>query len=139
MKQLEKLPIPQRKIITKSNISKEERQALESLKTDENIIIKEADKGATTVIMNKSYYSEKMKNILSEKSNYQKINENMDKSIITKIKKTCGNTTGLTQKEKNYLTNFEYRTSSLGLPKIHKSQEIKNESIRVNVESPSIF
>ena len=43
----------------KLNISKEERLALKSLQSDENIIILLADKGDATVVMDKVEYSKK--------------------------------------------------------------------------------
>ena len=40
----------------KSNISKSEWEATKSLKENDSIIIKEADKGGAVVVMNKSHY-----------------------------------------------------------------------------------
>ena len=45
-----KIPLSQ----INDNLSKKERKALRNLKNNENIIIKPADKGSTTVIMNKT-------------------------------------------------------------------------------------
>ena len=38
------------------NLSKGERQALQSLKTNNDIVIKKADKGSTAVVLNKNDY-----------------------------------------------------------------------------------
>ena len=43
-----------------SNLTKDERQALKRLKTDENIVILPADKGRVTVVMDKTDYYDKM-------------------------------------------------------------------------------
>ena len=42
--------------ITDSNLTKDERQALKRLKTDEDIVILSADKGRVTVVMDKTDY-----------------------------------------------------------------------------------
>ena len=44
----------------KSNVTSSERTALQILEKDESIIIKQADKGGATAIMDKSYYRDKM-------------------------------------------------------------------------------
>ena len=46
--------------LTDSNLTKDERQALKRLKTDENIVILPADKGRVTVVMDKTDYYDKM-------------------------------------------------------------------------------
>ena len=40
----------------KSNISKNELEAIKSLKADDSIVIKEPDKGGAVVVMNKTQY-----------------------------------------------------------------------------------
>ena len=52
--------------IPKSNITKEEREALNQLRKDKDIIIMGADKGRSTVITAKDEYKEKVKNMLSD-------------------------------------------------------------------------
>jgi hypothetical protein len=56
-----------------------------------------------------------------------KLPENPDKNILRNFKKICRKYNHLLQeKEFEYLTNFEMKTSNLyGLPKIHKSNHIK--------------
>ena len=51
----------------KSNINCLERKALESLKNNEHIIIKQADKGRATAIMDKQYYKERILEMLSDR------------------------------------------------------------------------
>lgn len=65
--------------------------------------------------------------MLNDKSNYKPIDANMDKKIISQINKFCAKYDDkLTKKEKDYLINFNSKTSNFyGLPKIHKSKEIK--------------
>ena len=48
----------------KSNITSKERTALNSLNKDKDIVILKADKGRTTVVLNRSDYEQKMKKTL---------------------------------------------------------------------------
>ena len=58
------IPTPTKKNKCKWNITHLERQAIDSLRKCEDIVIKEADKGSTVVIMDWSYYVE-MTDLLS--------------------------------------------------------------------------
>ena len=53
------------------NMLKKERQVLAKLKKDEDIIILEAGKGNTTVIMDRSEYNENLVNVLSDETTYR--------------------------------------------------------------------
>lgn len=114
------------KINTRTNISHNERNAIASLKNNDSLIIKEADKGAAVVLMNTDFYKSKCYEILNDPNTYQKITDNRDKNTITKIKTMLKKYEHyLTKDEMKYLTNFEYKTSLFyGLPKIHKSKII---------------
>ena len=46
--------------VSKDNLTKNERQALNELKDDSEIIIKKADKGNVLIIMSKSFYRDKL-------------------------------------------------------------------------------
>jgi hypothetical protein len=78
--------------------------------------------------MDKDYYRAKMLEQLRDDNTYKQISKNMDRTIINKIKKfseiyKCT----LSKDEIEYITDFNYVTSNFyGLPKIHKSMEIKN-------------
>ena len=50
----------------KGNLTNRERKALESLKSDKPIVIKEADKGGAVVCMDSDYYRNKSNGMLSE-------------------------------------------------------------------------
>ena len=54
-----------------SNLTKDERQALKRLKTDENIVILPVDKGRVTVVMDKTVYYDKMDALVNDKQTYQ--------------------------------------------------------------------
>ncbi|XP_061193752.1 uncharacterized protein LOC133201982 [Saccostrea echinata] len=101
----------------------------EKLYKDESIVIKEADKGGGVVIMNKVFYERKILNMLQDPVYYRTINANQEKKTLAKIKQlVSGPSSGnMTAKEKDYLTNFDTSESQFyGLPKVHKSSEIKN-------------
>ena len=70
----------------KSNLSKEEWNALECLKNNKDIVIKEADKGGTVVIMDSNYYAEKINHMLQDTNTYEELSQDDNKKIISKIK-----------------------------------------------------
>ncbi|XP_062579478.1 uncharacterized protein LOC134241451 [Saccostrea cucullata] len=67
--------------------------------------------------------------MLSNTEYYEEIPNNNDKKTMQKIKnllKRHKTTSSLTEKEEDFLTNYEYSESIFyGLPKIHKSRQIK--------------
>jgi len=59
-----------------SNLTKDEQQALERLKTDKNIVILPADKGRVTVVMDKTgYYMTKWTHLLTINRPMKYLNE----------------------------------------------------------------
>jgi hypothetical protein len=116
------------------NISNDERNALHTLKQNEKIIIKEADKGSAVVIMDVDYYVDRVEEIISSTSSYQELTSNIDKQIMNRINTALTSYKNeLTENELKYLTKFEYKTSNFyGLPKIHKSDTIKSAVINQN-------
>ena len=59
--------------ITDSNLTKDERQVLKQLKTDEDIVILPADKGRVTVVMDKTDYYDKMDTLVDDKQTYEEL------------------------------------------------------------------
>ena len=59
--------------ISKSNISREEREALKELGKDKSVIIMGADKGRSTVVTPTSVYEDKVKTMLSDEKTYEKL------------------------------------------------------------------
>ena len=115
------------------NLSREEWNAIMELKSQDDIIIKQSDKGGACVIMDKIYYYEKMMELLNDRETYQEINSNLDNQTHSKLKTHAKRYKHvLTEKECKYLTDFDYQDNSLyRLPKVHKSEQI----IRRNTES----
>ena len=86
------------------NLSKEEHFALKNLVKNKDLIIQEADKGNTVVILNKNDYNLKMKKILSDKSKFQKLS--IDKNKVL-----------------NHIVNMENRITEV-LKKLKEKQQI---------------
>ena len=124
---LENLNLQEKKNV-RDNLSQKQHQALMDLKDNDNIIIKEADKGNAVVIMDTDYYKQKIQEMLSDENSYKLVEKNFDTETMLKIKKLCTKyEKNLTKKETDFLTDFDPKTSNFyGLPKIHKSEEIKN-------------
>jgi len=78
--------------------------------------------------MNREFYIEKMNDHLNDDKTYAHLNTNNDHKVLNKIKKlTKKYHECFTEKETDYLLNFESKTSNMyGLPKIHKSKQINN-------------
>ena len=119
-----------------NNLTKNELVALKNLKNDESIVIKEADKGSMVVILDKTFYKEKMLMTLSNTDVYKKHKKNKDNKIFNKVKKlakdyySSGN---LTFKEREYISHFNHTTANFyGNPKIHKSNAIKEAILKCN-------
>ena len=138
---LEKLPISK----THSNITSEERQALKNLRGNKNIVIKKADKGGNIIIMNTSYYVEKVNECLDNEDIYEKCKSKSIKTSMNKVKQFVKNNEkyfDVNNFESNYITNFDYNAPAFyGLPKIHKNEKIqhfmkKANDIYVKMEAP---
>ncbi|CAH1271562.1 FBN3 [Branchiostoma lanceolatum] len=56
-----------------SNLSKQEQEALKSLKQDKDIVILPADKGRLTVVLNKEDYKQKCLDLLSDSNTYLRL------------------------------------------------------------------
>ena len=113
------------------NLSKEQWNAIMLLKKDNSLTIKEGGKGGACVIMDSNYYKEKIMALLNDETTYKEINnENIEKEIFIKIKRLVRKYADhLTEKETEYLTNFEYKSSNIyGLPKVHKCNKILSNS-----------
>ena len=68
-----------------SNLTKDERQALKRLKTDENIVILPADKGRVTVVMDKTDYYDKMDALANDKQTYQVLKRDPTPALQRKL------------------------------------------------------
>ena len=134
---LHKQNFEERKYKNTSNISANEYKGIFELKNNDDIIIKEADKGGAVVIMNRNHYKKMVLDQLKDKETYKVTANKCDEQVLNKIIKHCETYKNeLTSDEIKYLTKFQMRTSNFyGLPKVHKSKIIK-EAIK---EQNSIY
>ena len=68
-----------------SNLTKDERQALKRLKTDDNIVILSADKGRVTVVMDKTDYYDKMDALVNDKQTYEVLKRDPTPALQRKL------------------------------------------------------
>ena len=129
---LTKFPLEELQVkdIKRSNFTKEEQNPLQELRQDSEILIFKADKGGAVVVMDRSYYADKILEMLNDSQAYEEITTNKDKVVMKLIKELAGNHChSLKEKEINYLSHFDFKTSGFyGLPKIHKSKIICQEA-----------
>ena len=92
------------------NLSKEEHFALKNLVKNKDLIIQEADKGNTVVILNKNDYNLKMKKILTDASKFQKLS--IDKNKVL-----------------NHIVNMENRITEV-LKKLKENQQISEKKYK---------
>jgi Reverse transcriptase (RNA-dependent DNA polymerase) len=101
------------------NITKEEHQALKSLKTDMSIVILPADKGKATVVLDSEEYDKKIKNIISDNTKFKLIGK---RNPITRIEKEAKQLVKRAGLEKIVDIKEKCKPPHIyGLPKIHKA------------------
>ena len=112
----------------KSNFSPKEWAELRNLMNQPDIVIKEADKGGAVTVLSKNHYRAMIYEHLSNQNIYQKLDKNLDPTIMKKLKKLLNKHKNIfTDKEFKYLNEADYSTSNFyGLPTIYKSQLITN-------------
>ena len=113
----------------KNNVSNNQRFAINSLKKNADIVIKTADKGGATVLIDKKDYHDAMRTLLSDSATYQKVEEVKLEELVKKVNKFVKSISpALSEKEIDYLMNHENKLAYIyGLPKIHKSKKLKEE------------
>ena len=110
--------------ITDSNLTKDERQALKRLKTDEDIVILPADKGRVTVVMDKTDYYDKMDTLVNDKQTYEELKRDPTPALQRRLN---GKLLSLKKDGSFDITRYYRLRSSVpqppklyGLPKLHK-------------------
>lgn len=116
--------LTQKKKHPHNNLSKQESKALKELTDNDDIIIKRADKGGGTVIMDKSAYIAEAERQLSDHTTYQKLSKNPSPKLqllIEEVLTDAVNDNIIDVSTKTALTVKTPRTPVLYLlPKIHK-------------------
>ena len=113
---------------TTSNFSSSQWKELTELQNDEELTIKEADKGSAVVLMDTPYYKNLIFTMLNNNQYYEKATNYSPQKVMKNLNSLVhSHSKDLTLKEIDFLTNFKYRPSLFyGLPKIHKSETINN-------------
>ena len=110
--------------LLRSNISREEVQALVELKRDSSKVILTADKGVALVIMDKPEYIHKAQELLDDKKTYKEINTDPTNKLKTKLisllKKIKAEGGIEDQLYKKMYPTGAVAPKFYGLPKIHK-------------------
>ncbi len=68
-----------------SNITPAERQALQTLQDNKDIMILPADKGRAVVVLDKSEYQQKAQALLNDTNTYKKLSKDPTNSNIKKM------------------------------------------------------
>ena len=115
------------RVHTNDNLTPEERTAVEELISNNDLIVKQADKSGNFVLMDTTYYRDSL--VLEGHLNsdaYEKIPIDEDKVVVQNLRKLVDrHKDSLTDKEQQFFTDFDWKTSNFYvLPKIHKSKEI---------------
>ena len=104
-----------------------------------DIVIKEADKGGAVTVLSKNHYRAMIYGHLSNQSTYQKLDKNLDQTIMKKIKKLLNKHKNIfIDKEFKYLNETDNKSNFYGLLKIHKPRLITNAIKQENSEAVSI-
>ena len=106
------------------NLTKDEREALETLMRDENIIIKPADKGSAVVVWDRIDYMKECDNHLNDENVYKEIKSDPLTDTNKKIKTVLTNMLKKKEIDKKLYDYLFIKRPQLGkfylLPKIHK-------------------
>ncbi|UYV77560.1 hypothetical protein LAZ67_15001528 [Cordylochernes scorpioides] len=101
-----------------------EKHILRNLKNRKEIVITQADKGGTTVIMNKTEYQNKMENILKDSTTFEPLTDTERNQVYLNIKKDINRLKKskiITEDEhKAFLNNSDSEAHIYGKPKLHK-------------------
>ncbi|CAI2738566.1 unnamed protein product, partial [Dicrocoelium dendriticum] len=105
-------------------LTRQEKEAMNTLKSDETIIILPADKGRMSVIMNREDYIEKATRLLNDTTTYRCIDTDPTSQLTNKVNKTLKQLQELKQITKEERERMRARDSNIaqfyGLPKVHK-------------------
>ncbi|BHF74026.1 hypothetical protein SprV_0401711000 [Sparganum proliferum] len=118
----------------RQTISSAEVKASKELKRDEEAVIVPADKGRTTVILDKSEYVAKAQELLNDNQSYKVINSDPMKTLVANINKSSSlmrNQQGISENDwRQMKPQYAAIAGFHGLPKTHKP----NVPLRLIVE-----
>jgi GIY-YIG catalytic domain len=110
------------------NLTPEERDALRQLRTNNEIVIKPADKGSATVVMNKDAYVKEALRQLNNAAYYRRLNQPIFRTNIPKVNAILDDMLSegfISEKQQRYLraSDSDRERVFYLLPKIHKPRE----------------
>ncbi|XP_072048289.1 uncharacterized protein [Amphiura filiformis] len=111
--------------LPESNLTKEERKALENLRKDNTIIVLPADKGRACCVIDRTDYESKVDSLLSDDNTYERLCKDptekykKELSVILNDLKSCG-AIDFALKERLFPTECDV-PKIYGLPKVHKT------------------
>ena len=126
----------------KSILSKPEWVAINDLKNDKNVEIKETDKEGSVVILSKSHHKNTILSQLNDEKAYKKLNSNPDHATMKRINALITRyNPSPTNLEYKYLSHNYFETSNFcGRPKIRKSEilhkAIKEQNKLITISEP---
>jgi len=125
------------------NMSAVDYRALKNLRNRNDIVIKPADKGSSTVVLNKSDYISEAIRQLSDSSYYKKLKKPIYPKITTKINRTLEELVergDIDQKQCQYLEVTENPRNRLFylLPKIHKERNSWKKDLKIPPGRPIV-
>ncbi|XP_072030398.1 uncharacterized protein [Amphiura filiformis] len=108
--------------LPKSNLSKDEQQALRDLKAEKSILILPSDKGRCSVVMDKSDYESKVHAMLDDDKTYAKLNKDPTAKYKSELVRIL---TRLKQENKITQTDYQYLyPTSESIPRIYCTPKI---------------
>jgi hypothetical protein len=121
------------------NMNKVDYRALKSLRNRKDIVIKPADKGSSTIILNKSDYISEAMRQLSDSSYYKKLTKPVYPNISAILHELVQEKL-IDQKQYDYLSVQENPRNRLFylLPKIHKDRDLWNHNQKVPPGRPIV-
>lgn len=96
-----------------NNLSRNEKMALESLKTNDQITIKSSDKGGNIVLQNKTEYKAMVLKLLEDRDNYEVVSQDPTKGFSDELELILRN-----RKIHNLISDDEYKAMSNPCPTI---------------------
>ena len=97
----------------RENVTKQQREAIKRLSEDKSIVIKEADKGGSVVIMDSEHYKTMAYSTLNDHEYYEHLETNPQRTNMIAYRKLIDkHKTVLTEKEERYLLHIESKDSN---------------------------
>ena len=113
------------------NLPREQREALKSLRSRKDIIIKPADKGSGVVVMDRQQYIDEAMRQLTNRTNYETLDSDPTGNFCKEIQETLDDmrdNNHLSKKAHKFLSPTDCRTARFYLlPKVHKPGNLGSE------------